>query len=62
MLVLTRWVDQSIIIDDRITVTVIEVRDDKVRLGIEATRDVPVHREEVWQAIQRAKEQREDEG
>lgn len=49
MLVLGRAKGQAIIIDDRVRVVVLEVRPDgQVRLGIEAPREVPVHREEVW--------------
>lgn len=55
MLVLSRKRNESIIINDDITVVVIEIRGDKVRLGIEAPIDVPVHRREVWDAIQRQK-------
>lgn len=51
MLVLSRKKNESIIINDNITVTVIEVRGDKVRLGIEAPKDVSVHRREVYEAI-----------
>lgn len=51
MLVLSRKKDESIIIDDVITVTIIEIRGDKVRLGIQAPKEMPVHREEVWAAI-----------
>ena len=54
MLVLSRRPNESIVINDKIVITVIEIRGDKVRLGIEAPRDVPVHRSEVYQAIQRA--------
>lgn len=50
MLVLSRKSDESIRIGDLI-VTIVEIRGDKVRLGITAPRDVPVHREEVYQAI-----------
>ena len=57
MLVLSRKKNESIVIDDRIVITVVEVRGDKVRLGIEAPRDVPIHRSEVYEAIQRANEQ-----
>jgi len=52
MLVLSRKKNESIIINDHITVTVIEIRGDKVRLGIEAPKDVTVHRREVYEAIQ----------
>jgi len=51
MLVLSRKKNESIIINDEITVTVIEVRGDKVRLGIEAPKDVSVHRREIYDAI-----------
>ncbi len=54
MLVLSRRPNESIVINDKIVITVIEIRGDKVRLGIEAPRDVPVHRSEVYAAIQRA--------
>jgi carbon storage regulator len=47
MLVLSRKTDESIIIDRRITITVLEVRGDKIRLGIDAPKDVPVLREEL---------------
>lgn len=53
MLVLSRKTGESIIINDNITVTIIEIRGDKVRLGVEAPSDIPVHRQEVWEAIQR---------
>ena len=49
MLVLTRRVHERIVIGDDVTVTVLEVRGDQVRLGIEAPRDVKVFREEVLQ-------------
>jgi carbon storage regulator len=52
MLVLSRKKNESIIINDNITVTVIEIRGDKIRLGIEAPKDVTVHRREVYEAIQ----------
>ena len=59
MLVLSRKKNESIIIDDRITVTVVEIRGDKVRLGIEAPREVPIHRSEVYEAIRRVAETEE---
>ncbi len=52
MLVLSRKKNESIIINDNITVTVIEIRGDKVRLGIEAPKHVTVHLREVYEAIQ----------
>ncbi len=51
MLVLSRKKDESIVINNDVTVTVIEIRGDKVRLGIVAPRDIPVHRQEVFDAI-----------
>lgn len=56
MLVLSRKKNESIVIDDRITVTVVEIRGDKVRLGIEAPKDVSVHRSEIHEMIRRASE------
>ncbi len=51
MLVLSRKKNESIIINDNITITVIEIRGDKIRLGIDAPKDVSVHRREVYEAI-----------
>ena len=51
MLVLSRKKGESIIIDENIVVTLVEVRGDKVRLGIEAPKHVTVHRREVYDAI-----------
>ncbi len=53
MLVLSRQRDESIVIGDNIVVTIVDIRGDKVRLGIEAPGEVPVHRQEVFEAIQR---------
>jgi carbon storage regulator len=53
MLVLSRKKDERIIIGDQITVMVIEIRGDKVRLGIDAPKEVTVHREEVYEAIRK---------
>jgi carbon storage regulator len=55
MLVLSRKTDEKIVVGDDIFVTVIEIRGDKVRLGIQAPSDVAVHRQEVYDAIQRDK-------
>jgi carbon storage regulator len=52
VLVLTRRANQSIMIGHDVVVTVLEVRGDQVRLGIRAPRDVEVHREEVFAALQ----------
>ncbi len=53
MLVLSRQRDESIMIGDNVVVTVVDIRGDKVRLGIDAPGEVPVHRHEVFEAIQR---------
>jgi carbon storage regulator len=57
MLVLSRQRDESIIIGDNVVITIVDVRGDKVRLGIEAPREVSVHRREVYDAIQRENQQ-----
>jgi carbon storage regulator len=51
MLVLARKKNESIVISDNITITVVEIRGDKVRLGIEAPREISVHRQEVYEQI-----------
>ena len=53
MLVLSRKRNESIVINNDITIVVVEIRGDKVRLGIEAPKHVPVHRSEVYEAIRR---------
>ncbi len=53
MLVLSRHRDESIIIGDNIVITIVDIRGDKVRLGIDAPTEIPVHRQEVYDAIQR---------
>ena len=53
MLVLSRQRDESIIIGDNVQITVVDIRGDKVRLGIVAPAEIPVHRKEVYDAIQR---------
>lgn len=53
MLVLTRKPNQSIMVGDDIVLTVLEVRGDKVRIGIDAPRNVAVHRREIYEEIQR---------
>ena len=53
MLVLSRQSDETIIIGDNIRITIVEVRGDKVRIGIDAPHDVAVHRQEIYDAIRR---------
>ena len=59
MLVLSRKKNESIIINDDITIVVVEIRGDKVRLGVEAPKEIPVHRNEVYEAIRRSQEEGE---
>ena len=58
MLVLSRKRNEQIVIGENIVIVVVDIRGDKVRLGIEAPKSVPVHRKEVYEAIQREKERR----
>ena len=53
MLVLSRQRDESIMIGDNVQITIVDIRGDKVRLGIIAPTEIPVHRKEVYDAIQR---------
>ncbi len=60
MLVLSRQKDESIMIGDEVEITIVDVRGDKVRLGITAPKTIPVHRREIYDAIQREKAQKDD--
>ena len=53
MLVLSRQLDESIMIGDDIVITVVDIRGDKVRIGIAAPGAIPVHRQELYESIQR---------
>ena len=57
MLVLSRQRDESIMIGDDVEVIIVDVRGDKVRLGITAPKNIPVHRREIYDAIQREKDE-----
>ena len=61
MLVLSRQRAESIFIGDNIKITVVDIRGDKVRLGIEAPTEIPVHRQEVYEAIQRENQRKAEE-
>ncbi len=52
MLVLTRRIGESIVIGDNIKMTILNVKGNQVRIGIEAPKDISIHREEIYQRIQ----------
>ncbi len=58
MLVLGRKKDESIMIGDDVEIVIVDVRGDKVRLGITAPKEVIVHRKEIWEAVQKEKDQK----
>jgi len=60
MLVLSRKKNESIVINDDITIVVVEIRGDKVRLGVEAPKEIPVHRREVFEAIHRGEKESQE--
>jgi len=60
MLVLSRQKDESIVIGDDVEVTIVDIRGNKVRLGITAPKNISVHRREVYDAIQREKSQKKE--
>lgn len=62
MLVLSRKKNESIVINNDITIVVVEIRGDKVRLGIDAPKEIPVHRREVFDAIKAGERQQKKEG
>jgi carbon storage regulator len=55
MLILTRRIGETLMIDDNVTVTVLGVKGNQVRIGVNAPKDVSVHREEIYQKIQQEK-------
>jgi carbon storage regulator len=61
MLVLSRQRDESIMIGDNVEIVIVDIRGDKVRLGITAPKEIPVHRKEIYLAIQREKAKKKEE-